>query len=116
MHEAKKAAFNAAEKKRLALQKENAIMEREKLQKQATDREKKNADRHARLIDAYRGRQERRNDTLRRSKEKDKNFEKVGVGLNGTVLCCCVPMTELSTLCHLTDISGIIVLLSQHKD
>lgn len=79
MHEAKKAAFNAAEKKRLALQKENAIIEREKLQKQATDREKKNADRHARLVDAYRGRQERRNDTLRRSKEKDKNFEKVQI-------------------------------------
>lgn len=77
LHEAKKRDFNERQRKAEILAKENHAIEIEKLKKQSEDREKKNKLRMARLIDAYRHRNEHRQSIIDRRKEKDSTFSKI---------------------------------------
>ncbi|CAE7795160.1 unnamed protein product [Symbiodinium microadriaticum] len=77
LHEQKKAAFHVHQQEALRRAKELEMAEREKLRKQAEDRERKNRLRTTRLVDAYRQRNEHRSEIVRRRKEKDKTFIKL---------------------------------------
>lgn len=77
MHEQKKLAFHAHQQEAIKRAKELEIAEREKLKKQAEDRERKNRLRQSRLVDAYRQRNDHRNEIVRRRNEKDKTFGKL---------------------------------------
>ena len=77
LHEQRKAAFAAAEAKRIPLQKEKALFEKERLRKQADDREKKHMTRHSQLIDSYNNRKERREVIVQERVEKDRVFDKI---------------------------------------
>lgn len=77
LHEAKKAAFDQNQREAAIRAKENAILERERLKKQADDRDKRNTTRLGRLIDAYKTRREHRDDISNRRAEKDKGFDRI---------------------------------------
>jgi hypothetical protein len=74
LHEAKKAAF--AERQRLAAIRasEHAAEERQRLKKQAEERDKRNKSRLNRLMDAYKNRAEHRQSIVDRRNEKDQVF------------------------------------------
>lgn len=77
LHEAKKEEFNKKQKEAEQRAKENAIVERERLKKQAQDRDKRNDVRLHRLIDAYKTRAEHRQSIVDRRNEKDSVYDKV---------------------------------------
>ena len=77
LHEAKKIAFDKNQKEAAIRAKENALIERERLKKQAEDRDKRNSNRLGRLIDAYKTRREHRDEISQRREEKDKGFERI---------------------------------------
>lgn len=74
LHEAKKTAF--AEKQRLASIRahELAVEERQRLKKQADDRDKRNKSRLNRLVEAYKSRAEHRRSIVERREEKDQVY------------------------------------------
>lgn len=77
LHEQKKQAFNEHTRAAKIRAKELEVESREALKKQADDREKRNKLRYNRLVDAYRIRQDHRQDIIRRRKEKDSVFAKI---------------------------------------
>mmetsp|Transcript_12029 Transcript_12029/g.16477 ORF Transcript_12029/g.16477 Transcript_12029/m.16477 type:complete len:524 (+) Transcript_12029:15-1586(+) len=77
LHEQKKMEFNQRKKDALQRAKENEIAEREKFKKQAEDREKRNATRIGRLIDAYKRRKDHREEIVQRRNEKDKVYDRI---------------------------------------
>lgn len=77
LHEVKKKEYDERNRAAALRAKENEILEREKLKKQADDREKKNKQRVDRLVDAYRNRSEYRQSVIERRQEKDQVFDKV---------------------------------------
>lgn len=76
-HEAKKQAF--AENQKAAEQREKELRAAEKiaLQKQANDIEKRNKLRVTRLVDAFQGRMEHRNEIIERRQAKDNCYDKI---------------------------------------
>ena len=77
LHENKKIEFNKRAKEASDRAKEAAIVERERLKKQADDRDKRNNIRLNRLIDAYKGRKEVRDSIIEKRQEKDQVYDKV---------------------------------------
>eukprot|EP01036_Dinobryon_divergens_P024520 gene24520-32980_t len=77
LHEQKKLEFNQRTKEALQRAKANEIVERERLKKQAEEREKKNSIRIGRLVDAYKKRKEHRQEIVERRNEKDKVFDRI---------------------------------------
>eukprot|EP00607_Mallomonas_marina_P003977 CAMPEP_0182437984 /NCGR_PEP_ID=MMETSP1167-20130531/85427_1 /TAXON_ID=2988 /ORGANISM="Mallomonas Sp, Strain CCMP3275" /LENGTH=499 /DNA_ID=CAMNT_0024631117 /DNA_START=131 /DNA_END=1630 /DNA_ORIENTATION=+ len=77
LHEEKKSKFVQSQQTAAMRAKELEALEREKLKKQADDREKKNRQRFYRLAEAARTRQEYREDVTNRLRKKDKIFEKI---------------------------------------
>jgi len=77
MHESKKVAFDERQAKAQVMAKEKALLERERLKKQADDRDRRNAVRMNRLIDAFNTREEKKSDTIKRRYEKDTNFDTI---------------------------------------
>eukprot|EP01034_Spumella_vulgaris_P024159 gene24160-30472_t len=77
MHEMKKKEFNEHQKEAERRAKEQAIQERERLKKQADDRDKRNNVRMGRLIDSFKTRTEKREDIVERRNEKDQVYDRV---------------------------------------
>jgi hypothetical protein len=77
LHEQKKLEFNQRTKEALQRAKANEIVDRERLKKQAEEREKKNSIRIGRLVDAYKRRKEHRQEIVERRNEKDKVFDRI---------------------------------------
>jgi hypothetical protein len=77
IHIQKKQEFDERTTAAIGRAKENEILERERLKKQADNREKKNRLRLTRLLDAYRKRQGHRNEIIEKRKEKDQVFDTV---------------------------------------
>mmetsp|Transcript_1921 Transcript_1921/g.3066 ORF Transcript_1921/g.3066 Transcript_1921/m.3066 type:complete len:537 (+) Transcript_1921:179-1789(+) len=74
LHEAKKTEFARRQAEAAVRAKENEVLERERLKKQAEAREKRNKQRLNRLIDAYKSRAEHRKSILDRRKMKDQVY------------------------------------------
>jgi hypothetical protein len=77
IHVQKKQEFDERTTAALKRAKENEILERERLRKQADDRENKNKTRLRRLFDSYRNRQQHRQDIIQRRQEKDSVYNKI---------------------------------------
>merc|ERR1711916_131744 len=77
MHEAKKAEFDRRQAEAAVRAKEAEIAERERLKKQAEERDRKNKRRLNRLIDAYKTRAEHRQSIVERRQEKDSVYSTV---------------------------------------
>ena len=77
LHEHKRIAFDDRQRKGLQLAKEKAVLDRERFKKQADDREKRQAVRHHRLVDAFKTREERREEIVQRRHEKDSVFNTI---------------------------------------
>lgn len=77
LHDKKKTEFNQRTKEALQRAKANEIVERERLKKQADEREKKNSIRIGRLVDAYKKRKEHRQEIVERRNDKDKVFDRI---------------------------------------
>ena len=74
LHEAKKEAFAERQRQAAIRANEHAIEEKQRLKKQADDRDKRNKSRLNRLMEAYKNRAEHRKAIVDRRKEKDKVF------------------------------------------
>mmetsp|Transcript_7259 Transcript_7259/g.7959 ORF Transcript_7259/g.7959 Transcript_7259/m.7959 type:complete len:524 (-) Transcript_7259:120-1691(-) len=77
IHIQKKQEFDERTAAAIQRAKENELLEHEKLKKQSDDRDKKNRLRLTRLIDAYRKRQDHRNEIIEKRQEKDSVFNKI---------------------------------------
>jgi hypothetical protein len=74
LHEAKKSAFAERQRQATIRASQHAIEERQRLKKQAEDRDKRNKDRLNRLVDAYKQRAEHRKSIVDRRNEKDQVY------------------------------------------
>lgn len=77
IHVKKKQDFDERTAAAIQRAKENEVAERERLKKQAEQREQKNRIRLKRLVDAFRNRQEHRQEIVHRREEKDSVYSKI---------------------------------------
>lgn len=77
LHEQKKREFYERQTKALQLAKETAVAERQKIRTQAEERDKRNKLRLGRLVEAYRHRNEHRQQVIDRRASKDNCYDKI---------------------------------------
>lgn len=77
IHVQKKQEFDERTEAAIQRAKENEVLERERLKKQSDEREKRNRIRLTRLVDAFRKRQQHRDEIIERRQEKDSVYSRV---------------------------------------